>query len=209
MKSLKYFFTLYLILGLLLTNCVKEEDYNHIDDYSGNCPPINGAYFDIKEINEFSHYYKLSDSSHLPLEDSAQIKFEDYVGLYLDFSTEFISERNQKSTHSRAGNLYALSCISNGDYGSKTEKYKNISIVTLNDFNDDFREGDTINDLLKTDNNQTIEELISDSNYIEQKTLLLKLIQAPSNNEGFKVKVFIKLNNGESYDKESSLARFD
>lgn len=197
MKNLKYLLTLYLIFGLLFFNCSKEEMNNNNPD---QCPELIGDYFDINGINSVEH---LGRNNTLITDENTKISFNEYNGFLLDFSREYISLRHKPKPNNRLGNLYALSCLTNGYKGTKNETYKSISVITLNDFNNTFQAGDTINNILEVSENKKIEDIIFNSTNIVEPSLQFILTESPSINKLFKVRVYIELNNGEIYTKES------
>jgi hypothetical protein len=138
MRTSRILLTLLLFFGFTLTNCETEE----------SCPPFKGAFFDIQGIGSLVHHYSLSETTSPPLEDNAVIPFETYRGLILRYSVDFLSSNFEPVTNTAPGQLYALSCNQNGEAGSKSETYEKITVITLNDFNGQYSNGDTINDLI-------------------------------------------------------------
>ena len=200
MKTSKVLLTLVLFFGLTLTNCETEE----------TCPPFEGAFFDIQGIRSLVHHYRLSDSASPPLENNAVIPFESYSWLILRYSVDFLSSKEPTKSNSGLGQLYALSCLQNGEAGSKNEKYENITVVTLNDFSDQFSNGDTINELVRIGFDQTIEEFLAfqDTINIQQNALIFGLIEPPTANPKYRVRVTVELNTGEIYSRESNTVEF-
>jgi hypothetical protein len=200
MRTTRILLTLFLFFGLTLTNCETEE----------TCPPIEGAFFDIQGIGSLVHHYRLSESSSPPLENNATIPFDTYSGLIMRYSVDFLSLTTPPKSNTGLGQLYALSCVQNGEAGSKNEKYENITLVTLNDFNDQYSSGDTINELIRIGYNQTINEFLAlqDSNNIDQDALFFGLIEQPTADSKYQVQVTVELNTGEIYSSESNTVEF-
>ncbi|MFT5336504.1 MAG: hypothetical protein ACI9YL_000500 [Luteibaculaceae bacterium] len=196
----KCLITLFFLLALTLINCEKDTP---------RCPPFLGDYFRISGISQFSHQYWAGDTTLQILQDNSKLDFENYNGLILNYSVDYYGYNKMQPSIS-FGQLYALSCRSSGLLGSK-EKYKDIQIVTLNDFNSDFGKGDTINDLIRIRSYGTIEDFLieNDSNTIKNHNINFYLTQEPTRDSKFKVKIFIEFQNGVAVSKESTTLEFD
>ncbi len=183
MNRIKLILILFFTIGFLFINCEGGE---------GTCPPNEGIYFDIIGIGSLVHHYRNTQTSAPPLQDNAKISFEDYYGLILRYSTNYLSATEPKFKRTGFGQLYALSCIFSGERGSKKETLKKVSVITLNDFNSQYKQGDTINELLKTDGVALNEYIAAnDSILIEYQNFGFTLNQAPTLSSEFKVKVFV------------------
>ncbi|MCC5915980.1 MAG: DUF5034 domain-containing protein [Cryomorphaceae bacterium] len=194
--------TLLFIFGFtIITNCEKE--------YEETCPPFYGQYFDINGIESLNHHYRNTKTSSPPLENNSIVFFEDYSSLILRYSVSYLSAINQPKKKG-FGQLYALSCSSSGMSGSKHQKYQNITVITLNDFNEQYKKGDTINDVMRVGYNETIEDYINarDTSNVENTVFSFFLTQPPTIDPKFQVKVIVELNSGEIYSKESTTVIF-
>ncbi|HBF19468.1 MAG: hypothetical protein CMI36_12015 [Owenweeksia sp.] len=204
MNGNRVFWTFIFIAGLTLTNCEKDRIIS-------SCPPFRGSYFDIKGIASIIHHYKYTETASPPLDNNAKLNFRDYNGFILRHSVDYLSSVDKQLVATGFGQLYALSCKDNGKYGSKSEVYRVITIITLNDFNVNYKSGDTINELLTLAGyDLSIDTFLKSRDTISNNTrdLHFKLSEAPSLNPKFKVKAFIELSTGENYSKESNTVEF-
>ena len=193
MHKRKIFFTAFFLVGLTIVGCLT----------SGDCPPIEGAYFDITGIDKLNHL----DTTGQLLTDNDSLYFEEYGGLYLEYSFFYYGHFEKSPNHHlELGQLYALSCLSNGDKGSE-EKYKNFSVITLYDFNSNYKQGDTINDIVGIIPPYNGSYEFSSFNIYYPETHIW-LTEPPTLSSKFKVKVVIELDNGERYSKESATVEF-
>lgn len=185
----KILFTSFLFFGLAMISCI------------GDCPPSAGEYFNITGISSLNH----TNTAAQTIPDSFALKFEEYRGLDLKYSLSYYSLL-EKSPLNRPGfgQLYALDCFPDGWRGSE-EMYKSFNVITLNDFNEDYREGDTINEIMYL---PFIDTLASTNSYIEYSRTKIYLKEAPTLSSKFKIKVIIELTNGEVYSKESPTVEF-
>lgn len=201
MKRKSLFCTLYFLLGLVFINCQREEE----------CPPFSGAYFDINGIQSALHHHSIGESASPPLPHNSTVTFEKYRGIILRYSTDYLADVYPLGpVKGGFSELRALSCIPNGEAGSKNEKYKEITITTQYNFNDNYSAGDTINDMITIGFNETIEEFIlnRDTINIEYDYLWFTISEPPTADTRFKVLINIVLDNGETYQKESTKVRF-
>lgn len=153
------------------------------------------------------HYYQRTESAISAIPNFSEQDFDSYRGVRLKFSVDFLSQSLTKPEAMNGfGNLYALSCISNGEFGAKSEAFSNITILTVNDFKEGYLAGDTLNDLLLL-NGLEAEAFIeqSDSTLTESSSLWIRPEEKPTLNSRFQVKAIIQLNNGEVYVQESTV----
>ena len=101
---------------------------------------------------------------------------------------------------------YGCSCAYDGDSGSKEEQLEKVTIITLNDFDDDHLANDTINDLFVSNLNYLpIEDYIANNNdNIRDPYEGFRLEKAPVLNKNFKAKVIVELSTGEVYEAETT-----
>lgn len=194
--------TLLLSTGFLLPSCEKD---------STSCHGINfedAPYFDIQGIDAFMYKDTLG-LGFITTTDT--ITFSGKVGLYLNYLAEYhaMVEPPKSTSFSLINSAWA--CIIDFGYaGSKTEKLVNLSIVTLNDFDEMHLANSSINDLLDYNDIYYLEEkmpledfLANQSENIMSETLLLQLKKAPELNREFRYKVMVELSTGEVYEAES------
>ena len=103
--------------------------------------------------------------------------------------------------------LKACTCAQSGRLGAKNERLSNLSIITLNDFDNAHLANDTINDLFEHityNNKQDLNTfLATDTSFIKDTGLSISLKTAPQINKQLKFKAIIKLSSGEVYTAEN------
>lgn len=177
--------------GITLTSCMRC-----------NCPPVEGSYFDIQGIERIDHLEQISEYGSAPIPEGGKISFDDYTGLSINFSVSYLSQDNKKINGKRV--LYACDCMNSGAAGSKNEKLKQIAVIALYDFNSKYLAKDTINSLISVGGKSLDEYLAINDDLIDNPSSRMDLMEAPSLDNRFKVKVILKLNTGEAYEAESS-----
>ena len=192
-----------LVIGLPLQMCSPEND----DDC--HCGPVTGRYFDINGM-ELNNYKKTGDNSIGRMIENEAVPYADYAGLIVEYTVDYISQgRPKRPSFSLISSAYACSCVTNGDYGSKYEKLSNITVITLNDFDETHAANDTINDLILVKGIFSQEDeylssyLINDTLNIQFPGIQLKVDRKPTLNENYKVKVIVELSTGEVYQQLS------
>ena len=186
-----------LVIGLPLQMCSPENDDGC------NCGPITGVYFDIKGM-ELNNYKKTGENSVGRLQENEVVSYANYAGLGVEYEVDYISQRRPKRpSFSLISSAYACSCIYDGINGSKYEKLSNITVITLNDFDENHVANDTINDLILVGNEYLSDYLVNDTLNIQFPGIQLKVDRKPSLNENFKVRVIVELSTGEVYQEES------
>ena len=114
-----------LITGLPFQMCSPLND-------DCNCPTIDGKYFDINGIDHISQLKKTGGNSTDVVLENEIVQFENYSGLNVLYSVDFISyKQKKKPSFSFIYSAYACSCIYNGYQGSKTEKLSNVTVIPL------------------------------------------------------------------------------
>ena len=195
----KIFATFLFLTGLTFSNCGLYDD-------DCNCPPVIGAYFDIRGIESLVHHRKIPNTNSAPpMGDGETVPFDEYYGVLINYQLDYISQHKpEKPFFGSAGRLMACSCVNNGDAGAKTEKLKSVTVITLNDFNTQYSTGDTLNDLI-TVQGQPLEDYLQSTRNerIKYQNLTLGLSEAPETNPEYRVKVIVELDNGETYERES------
>lgn len=194
-----------LIIGLPLQMCTNNDD-------DCNCSPV-APFFDITGVVS-SHLKKESGNNAEVLDDGDSVLYENYIGLNTGYEADFISSNYffNTSDFSLIPSAYACSCIQPGHSGSKNEMLVNLTVITLNDFDETHLANTTINDIVQ------IEEFLNfgfdvseDAPYIPQylenqtsnissQVFRLKVDRKPSLNQNFKVKVIVELSTGEIYE---------
>ena len=192
--------TLILFIGFILPSCDKEDD----DGFYCDCSSVQ--FFDIQGINDFSYY---RDSFFAdPIMPYDTVSFEKFTSISISYDATFHAFAEPKSDYSFSlmNTANACSCIG-GHKGSKTEKIKSFSITTVNDFDDEHLARSNINDLFTVatliDRNPiTLDEYLnSQSGFVQDRIIVLKLQKAPSINPEFNFKIELELSTGEVYEK--------
>ncbi|HLW32981.1 MAG TPA: hypothetical protein VKX40_12005 [Aequorivita sp.] len=187
-----------LVMGLPLQMCSPNDSG---DDC--NCGPITGEYFDIKGM-ELQNYKWVGPNSISPIKENEAVPYGDYAGLGVAYIVDYISQRRAKRPgFSLTSSAYACSCIQDGDRGSKYEKLSNITVITLNDFDETHAANDTINDLIMVKDEYLLDYLAKDTLNIQFPGIQLKLDRKPTRDENYKVKVVVELSTGEVYQNIS------
>lgn len=195
MKIKTIFFTFLLCIGISFQYCTYDDDCH--------CGDVK-KYFDV---TGFQLWHIDEKDYTVPEQDT--IQFSAYGGLQMYCESTYLSGTYRSSWGLHMGNAaQACSCVDAGYAGSKNEKLENITVLTLNDFDDQHRANDTINDLLQIDNQRGI--VLPLKEYLEQNNTLMKsnkmrLIfqKSPELDKALKVRVTIKLSTGEVYTSDS------
>ena len=201
MKSIKTIgLTLFLFIGFIMPSCKKEKT----NGFGCNCS--NVQYFNIKGLDDFR--YTTSGSSPTVIMPFDTISFAEFEGQFIiPYQATFhaFAEPKTDFSFSLIKTANACHCVS-GYSGSKTEKIKNFSITTINDFDSQHPAGSDISDLFNTIDSEG--KLISFDEFIQNQTGLikrhwysLKLKKAPVLNTEFNFKIEIELSTGEMYEK--------
>ncbi|WP_131811113.1 hypothetical protein [Aequorivita soesokkakensis] len=196
-------FVFALLMGLPLQMCTPGGG----DDC--NCGPITGRYFDINGM-ELNNYKKVGENSVSLMVENEAVPYSDYSGLTVEYSVDYISQKRSKwPNFSLTPSAYACSCVGNGESGSKNEKLSNLTVITLNDFDETHRANDTIDDLILvkgyySEVDEYLEDyLVNDTQNIQFEGIQLLVDRKPTLNENYKVKVVVELSTGEVYQKVS------
>ncbi|MEO1513925.1 MAG: hypothetical protein AAFV95_02895 [Bacteroidota bacterium] len=196
------------LLSFGLQNCGSNDD-----DLDCNCPDIDKPFFDVTGF-EVNHYREENNCCRVEMTEGESVSFANYATMNIEYQVDYISQcRARKNWHfSLMSSAYACSCVGEGYEGAKEERLTSIRVITLNDFDEDHKANDVINDLLTvpvvTPSEPTflddyVQYLEQNNLNIETETMILELTKAPELDENFQVKVVIELSNGESYEMES------
>jgi len=187
--------SLLLIVGFTFNNCAPDCHF----------PDPYYPYFDIEGLT-INNY---NNSADVLLEYDV-INFSDYRGFTIIYDVAFVASLKPKTINWNLGLLnsaYACSPPLHGESGSKTEKLRKLTILTVNDFDEEHLANDTINDILALNYaypqmslNEYLEE---DTSFIKHHELPLKLEHQPVLNDTFQVKIIVELSTNEVYEAES------
>ena len=192
--------TILLAIGFSFQNCSS--------DVICSCPDIAGEFFDIQGLMVDSYGMGPNINGAL-LTENDTLKFEEYAGLQLQYQVEYVTSNCSGSKSwgfSLMNSALACSCLENGYRGSKDEYIEDISILTLNDFDEDHLANEPINDLFEVtmiDEQDLNEYLLQDDIEIRYESLRLALNKAPVLDKEFKVRVILSLSSNEEYIAES------
>lgn len=193
--------TLFFTIGFSFQNCGDglDCDFGPVPDY-----------FDVQGM-EVQHW----DSSNQFI-DSTEISFEDYGFLAASFEVEYIAYQEPITTgFSFINSLYGCSPPPPGQLGSKEESFENISVITINDYDENHFAGDTINDLVDLFNiygdreGQLTSYLLQDEKPVLYEVLLFSLKAAPTLDQEFQARLIVELSTGESYEALSGVITFN
>lgn len=144
------------------------------------------------------------------LKDSSSVALDEYW-ISMDFAVSYFFGQIEKLDDMYEFDFMnsALACSppERGENGSK-EKIKNITVITLNDFDDAHPAGDTINEFIyvyvaenKVDLNQFLNNNIS---FVKRENMVFQLKSLPVAESYFKAKIVLMLDNGEEYTAETN-----
>jgi len=194
MKLKIFFLFLLFSIGFCFQNCC-------------NCPEIDGEFFDIIGL----------DIIHQDQEgfftDAENIPYEDYGFLTLLYEVDYmVYEECDHWNFSVLPSAYGCECIENGDEGSRDEMIEDVTIITMNNFNNNYMANDTINDLINVsiagDEMDLNAFLLDRVELISDETLALTLDQSPSMDSEFQVRIRVDLSTGERYEAISRAITF-
>ena len=198
-----------IILTILLVSGISFQSCS--DDECLCC--TNGeykAFFDIQDL-QVKHW----DVNQKQIENNS-IRFEDYGFINLHFIVEYlVHQRNNRFNFSLINSAYGCSPLPPGEKGSKEEAFESLQIITLNDFDENHKAGDTINDLLEVvdffQGNDPVllnDFLLNHTGNVPSEYLILRILQAPTFNEDFQIRVIVNLSTGERYEEMSDIIKF-
>lgn len=192
-----------LFLGLLFTVGFSIPSCSVDDDLDCNCPAIEGAFFDIQSLslencNEL--YNDICDRLD-------QIAWQDYILIHR-FTVNYYGLNSPSNDYSFSliPSAMACSCLENGFNGSE-EQLTELTVITQNDFNDNYLAQDTINALLNIHINDQIYDLNTflqeNDKPIRGVHVGLSLKEKPSLDSTFQVRIRMTLDGQEEYLVES------
>lgn len=199
MKIKTAFLVLILAIGFSFGNCIFVDPCD--------CPPFLGDFFNIQGI-DLSNYKKRGDCCADKMAENEQVAFGQYHGMVVDFEVEYHSSNDTppiEDAFSLIPSAWACSCLDNGWQGSKNEVLEFLTVITLNDFDNEHLANDTINDLLSVNAFGDITDLDTyimenASSLIMFEDITLKLKRAPALDTKYRVKVSMGLSTGEVYE---------
>ena len=214
--KLKLSLIILLFAGGIPISCLKDSC-----DGTPECPPITGDYFDIVGVELYNHTYQIngdhiSFTGNLSFDDSLDLK-----GLVVDFDVNYVSTNTNvkcKGFNLFMNSAIACSCPENGSFGLKGKYLKELHVITINDFNDEFSANDTLNEIIYLNNYLdyesysdgslyskylTLQDFIENEHKLKSPRLYMTMIEQPDSGEPFQVKVVVELLTGETYENIS------
>jgi hypothetical protein len=113
-------------------------------DGGDKCPPIAGAYFNVYNVSA-ENYRRTASCCAEQVPAFGTLAFQNYH-LQLNYIASYYSQHIPKQGFSLFTPAMALSCVSNGELGSK-ESLSEIQIITLYDIDANHKKGMAVNDL--------------------------------------------------------------
>lgn len=167
------------------------------------CPQALG-FFDIKGISESFH----RDITGRILPEGDSLAFNDWREIQIHFLVDYVATQETPGLIQNpfANSLYACSCVDDGWNGSKNESILNVTVVSLNDYDSLHLASDTLNDIAEWFYPQQMS--LADFNGtaphpVEEAVIGIGLNMPPVINKEVRLKVYIELNNSESYVVEA------
>ena len=208
MKTKFYCLLTIFFFGNLFFSCQNNDSE---DIYNWQCPDVL-EYFKINGISSQNLVLTDNENDRLKTLNENSIILWNKFHLSYRFETEYIAKRKSINT---TGGLMAFSCAAPGYNGDKIG-IDTLFIKTINNYNEEYTAGDTINEIVKISDwnyylNLETENLKSISNYIDinterilSETFDIKIMEAPSTDGEHSFQVIYKLNNGEIFKHQSS-----
>jgi len=206
MKSAKFIgLTLFLFIGFIIPSCDKNDD----DYYDPYCDCELTKFFDIKGFNDFT--YNRDSVSRIVVSPLDTVPISEFTGgIVVSYRVDYHAFAEPKSNFSFSLiNTADASCFCPRGYaGSNTEKIKNFSITTINDFDNEHPANSNISDLFNVHNSSentltNLDDFLSDqtTGFIKEQRMILRLKKAPTLNAEFNFKIKVELSTGEVYEK--------
>lgn len=206
MKSKKsIYLVLILFIGFNFNNCVSS------DDYDCNCGTTE-EYFDINGLTLSQLKLDADTNQYEILNTDDVIPFSEYAFISLEFLVDYIANINSTKSKfnfsfSTIPTAYACSCLEPGYNGAKDEGIKSLNIITLHDYNDNYKANDNINEIMAFSeyinlmDSKSYEEFIAmNSDNVLFRNSFIKPTEAPTSGVILEFKIIIELSNGEIYE---------
>ncbi len=195
--------TLLMITGVSFLSCSDELcDCCTTGEYRG--------FFDVQDmrVNHFDANFRIVEES--------EILFEDYGAINLHFIVDYVvSQEFKHFDFSLINAAYGCSPVQPGIEGSKEEAIESLQVITVNDFDEDHKAGESINDLLEMvdiilgNDPMLLEDFLNDfTGNVPSEYFTLRLLERPNLSDDFQVSVMVELSTGESYEATSDVITF-
>jgi hypothetical protein len=160
-------------------------------------------HFTVKSISAANFHSPLGGSDPIQsVPPGAEVAWNNYA-LDVPFNVEYTAGLSGGAA------LYATSCVDPGESGANTG-IKDIYVIALDDYNENYHENDTLNAVVKIGVNTNYLMSMSDFKLENSPTLyaqrfVVKLLQAPSaDKDDYQFKVVMHLLNGDIFTATSS-----
>ncbi|MEM1318996.1 MAG: hypothetical protein AAGG75_02005 [Bacteroidota bacterium] len=197
--------TTFLVIGFSLPSC-------NDDDLIPDCNCENTKFFDVNGL--LATNFQI-DNGKFELLGQDSLSLEDLGGLMVEMNVDYhalVEPRGLDWSFSLMNTADACSCL-RGYGGSKTERLVELSVITLNDFDDAHPANSNINDILTygeeerftSGRTQPLADFLamSKTENLMREYIYLKLDKAPTANPEFHYLVRMELSTGEVYEAES------
>lgn len=198
--------TILLVTGITFQSCSDEEACLccTTGEYKG--------FFDIQAIG-IKHW----NIENRQIEEP-EISFEEYGYINLHFIVDYlVHQPSRQFGFSLMNSAYGCSPIPPGKEGSKEEALESLQIISINDYDEDHRAGESLNDLLELklpDYDEPSEPILLEdflntfTENVPSEYFFLKLLKEPTLNQDFQVRVVVNLSTGEEYEATSEMIKF-
>ncbi len=156
-------------------------------------------HFIVQSIKADNFYYPSGKTSATQFVNTGtEVQWDDYI-LYVPFDVLYTA-----SVGGSGAALYATSCSDPGYRGANTG-VKEIKLIAVNDYNDNFHEGDNLNSIVSVAGDVNIFKSIDEfSSYnastLFDQTLHIRFLEAPSQATGsYQFKIELHLLNGDVF----------
>ncbi len=162
-----------------------------------NCGPTL-PYFDI---NGFSINHNTKSGGYI----FTKVDYSDYNGFSVNFSASYIgSLLEKKSSYFAPNALLACDCETSGSGGSKSEKFKELNILTVNHFDNAHTVRSNINEFFQIKDKDGIWKdlntfLKTDTSNIFSQFIDFKITKLPPREKPFQVEIQMKVADNELY----------
>lgn len=206
MKSIKKLLLITILsIGFVLPSCNKDHFGTSCDDVDFEA----SRYFDIQGLTAF--WYEADTLYNFnQINPTDSILLPELGGLFMEYEVEYhASTSNFTPSFSLMSSALACSYLPGYD-GSKTEKLTDLSIITLNDFDEEHLANSSLNDLIdfqgdylfSQENSTLADYLLNQTENIKSQYLILQLNKAPTLDQEVRVKIVINLSTTERYEEE-------
>lgn len=198
MTGFRIVLILFFFFSSFLFSCEEEQE---------GCGPTY-PYFEIQSLQP--HNLKFTNQRLNPwaeIEPAEVLNWQDYF-IRVEFEATYIAST---PGYQQGANLCALSCFENG-YAGSTVGLDALTVITINEYNENYAAGDTVNDIVLTNDwtylVEDYEEFVPVSQYIKDseetisdQTFEVRLTEAPQEDLSTQqFKIVYHLENGDLFE---------